>query len=279
MQLARAKKFINSNLEYKLTLDAIAKSSGASSYHFIRIFSAYTGETPFGYIRRERIVKSLRLLENDLSITEIAQQVGFETSSSFNKAFKKEVKISPSDFRNLGQAKRSEIFNNLLMGPNLKEIIMNVQMELKPEIITRSETVIYGHKAQNDSIKDAAQIAWQEFLQIITTVKEDLSQSEFLGVGDMVNEECSYSAAISLPSNENAVIPGLEREIIPASKYAKFLLKGPYEGIWYAFDQAFKFINEGDFEIGDAPSLEVYLNDPSITPEAELLTEILIPIK
>ena len=75
------------------------------------------------------------------------------------------------------------------------------------------------------------------------------------------------------------IVKGLTKEVIPASKYAKFLLKGSYEGIWYAFDKAFKHVDESDFEFTGGPSLEVYLNDPSQTPEEELLTEILIPIK
>ncbi|MFG1593585.1 GyrI-like domain-containing protein [Halobacteriovorax sp. CON-3] len=279
MQLAKAKKFIRSKLAEKVSLDEVAKASGASIYHFIRVFAAYTGETPFSYIRRERIVESLRLLEENQNITDVSLAIGFETPSSFNKAFKRETQVSPSEFRNLGKAERDKIFNNLRMGPKKKEIIMNINMEMKPEIIIRHKTVIYGYEAQDASFKDAAQIAWQEFLQILSKVQEDLSQSEFLGVGDIINEECTYQAAISLPTNESAIIPKLTRSEIPASKYAKFLLKGSYDGIWFAFDKAFKFINEGDYEIGDAPCLEVYLNDPSITPEDELMTEILIPIK
>jgi AraC family transcriptional regulator len=279
MQLAKAKNYIRRNIAEKISLEEVAKASGASHYHFIRVFAAYTGETPFAYVRRERISQSLRLLESEQSITEIALEVGFETSSSFNKAFKKETNITPSDFRNLGKAQREEMFNDVHVGPKAKEIIMKINMDMNPEVITRNETVIYGYQSEDTSFKDAAQVAWQQFLEIIPTLKEDLSQSEFLGVGEMAGTQCSYKAAITLPKNEDAKIDKLAREVIPASKYAKFLLKGSYEGIWFAFDKAFKYINEGNYEIGEAPALEVYLNDPSITPEEELLTEILIPIK
>jgi AraC family transcriptional regulator len=152
-------------------------------------------------------------------------------------------------------------------------------MEMTPEYVERDETVIYSYHAKDANFRDAAQVAWQEFLQIIPTITEDLSQSEFLGVGEMVNDTCSYRAAISIPTNKDAQVDKLNRVVIPKSRYAKFLLKGSYDGVWFAFDKAFKFINESEHEIGEAPSLEVYLNDPSTTPEDELLTEILIPIK
>jgi AraC family transcriptional regulator len=261
-----------------MSLDEISRASGASSYHFIRVFSAYMGETPFSYIRRERVAKSLELLQSEESITEIAMNVGFETSSSFNKAFKKITNLSPSEFRNLGKAQKENLFYDVYVSPKTKEIIMNIEMEMKPEVIKRSETTIYSFSADDTTFKDAAQVAWQEFLKIIPTVKEDLSQSEFLGVGEMSGDTCSYRAAISIPTNPNAEVANLIKEDIPASKYAKFLLKGSYDGIWYAFDKAFKFINESEFEISSAPCLELYLNDPNTTPENELLTEILIPI-
>lgn len=277
-QLNRAQMFIRENLSEQITLEKLSSISGASPYHFIRVFKAYIGETPFSYIRRERILKSLAELMIDDQITQIAMNCGFENVSSFNKAFKKFLELAPGEFRNLGKAEREKIIHNLKTTAKVKEIMMKINMEMKPEIIERNETIIYSYGVVDSSFKEAAQHTWDEFLKILPTVNEDLSKSEFMGVGEMLEEKCSYKAAISLPTNENVQIKGLKREVIPHSKYAKFLLKGSYEGIWYAFDEAFKYINESDFQIGSAPCLELYLNDPSITPEEELLTEILIPI-
>jgi AraC-like DNA-binding protein len=103
LQLAKAKSYIRSRLASKLQLEDIARESGASHYHFIRVFSAYSGETPFSYIRRERILRSMNLLAGDESIIQVALAVGFETASAFNKAFKRETAMTPSNFRNLGE--------------------------------------------------------------------------------------------------------------------------------------------------------------------------------
>jgi len=280
LQLAKAQNYIRENIAEKISLEELARVSGASHYHFIRVFSAYTGETPFAYIRRERIYRALKsLIISDATVTDIALNAGFESSSSFNKAFKKELKLTPSEFRNLGKADKDKIIQDIHVSPKTKEIIMSINLDMNLEVITREATTIYSYASKDATFKDAAQVAWQEFLPIVSSTKEDLSQSEFLGVGEMDGENCLYKAAISIPTNKDAIVSGLTKEDIPSSKYAKFILKGSYDGIWIAFDKAFKFVNESEYEIGEAPSLELYLNDPSVTPESELLTEILIPIK
>lgn len=228
MQLAKAKKFIRSQLSEKLSLDELAKASGASSYHFIRIFAAYTGETPFAYIRRERVVKSLKLLEENLNVTDVAQAVGFETPSSFNKAFKKETEMSPSEYRNLGKAMRYDLLNNLQMGPKAKEIIMNINMELKPEIITRQKTVIYGQHASKASMRDAAQIALKKslkkaknFYKISTNYKrEDIIYQVGRPSSIYFNGDYKYE----LVAKEGAIVVCKDVRIVFKDDYVKGIL-------------------------------------------------------
>lgn len=284
LQTSKAIIFLKDNLEEKISLAQIASASGASQYHFIRIFKAYTGETPFSFISRERVSKSLPMIVSEAqSMTDIAHHLGFDSSSAFNKVFKKVTNLSPTEFRNLGKDQRDELIYSLSMTPKSKEITMNFNMNLEPEIIDRDTTVVHSFAATGGEFKDVAPIAWQEFLKVLETISEDLSKSEFFGVGTThqsdTKQVCNYKAALSIPTNLSASIKGLKREEIPASKYAKFLLKGSYDNVWVAFDKAFQIITDGPYEISDAPCLENYLNDPSVTPEEDLLTEILIPIR
>lgn len=284
IQISKALLFLKANLKNKVTLAEIASASGASQYHFIRVFSAYTGETPFTFIARERIAESLPLLvKGSDQIINISQSVGFDSSSSFNKAFKRVTNYNPSEFRNLGKDLQKNLIYSLSMTPKTKEITMNFKMNLTPEIVQREKTLIYSASVTGGEFKDIAPIAWQKFLNIVGTIKEDLSQSEFLGVGTMdksdTKQVCNYKAALSVPYSSNINIASLDKEEIPASKYAKFLLEGTYDNVWIAFEKAFEVISKGDCEFADAPCLENYLNDPNTTPENELLTEILIPIK
>lgn len=283
-QIHRAFEFFKQNLSDKISLEELAINCGASQYHFIRIFNAYTGETPFNFLRRERIVQGMILLnETELSVTDVAMEIGFDAASSFNKAIKKIVNLNPSEFRNLGKDEKKELIYSFSMTEKTKEIIMNFKMNLKPEFIDRDEMVVYSTNAIGGEFSDIAPIAWEKFLKLVPLIKEDLSESQFLGIGKMYAEDsrniCDYQAAISIPSNSNFEMEGLKRQVLAKGKYAKFLLKGTYDNIWIAFDKAFEVIGNNGLELADSPCIENYLNDPQITPEDDLLTEILIPIK
>src|SRR5215471_15583395 len=90
-QIGRAQRYMRLHLAEPMTLYRIAREAGSSSYHFARLFQAYTGETPFEFLRRLRLVTALRMLEEDpgVSVTEVAFCVGYEASAAFNKSFRK----------------------------------------------------------------------------------------------------------------------------------------------------------------------------------------------
>jgi DNA gyrase inhibitor GyrI len=183
----------------------------------------------------------------------------------------------------MSKDQKNNLIYALSMTPKTKEMSVNLKMNLGPEIIQRQKTTILGANAVGGEFSDIAPIAWQEFLAAIESRMNDLTQSEFLGVGSMdksnTKQVCSYSAAVSIPNDSGLMIEGLVKEEIPASKYAKFILEGSHQNVWAAFEQAFKVIIDGEYELAEAPCIENYLNDPSTTKEEELRTEILIPIK
>ncbi|MCH4167631.1 MAG: AraC family transcriptional regulator [Streptococcaceae bacterium] len=72
-----------------------------NEYYFAHQFKALYDYTPIEYLQRRRIGEAQTLLINtDLSITEIAYQVGFNSSSYFTTLFKKIVHLSPRTYRN-----------------------------------------------------------------------------------------------------------------------------------------------------------------------------------
>lgn len=281
IQIRRAQDYIRKNLSNSLSLEEIAQRAGASKYHFIRIFYAYLGETPLEYARRQKIEMALReILKEEKSMTDIAFNLGFESSSSFNKLFKKLAGSSPSEFRNLGKAAQDKIIYNISTTKRMEEILMKLNLSQEPQIIERPETTILFHESTGGRFEEIAPPVWEDFLRTLENGKQDLSQSEFLGVSSVDQSESHcYKAAITVPSNVEINLPSLKRETLVKSKYAKFILKGSYDGVWPAFDFAFKKLNEMGLELADLPCLENYINDPRETPEEELLTEILIPVK
>ena len=284
-QFSKAMNFIRNNTGNKISLDEISKESGSSKYHFTRVFMSYAGETPFKTIQRLRIEHSLKIIEEEqLSMTEISQIAGFETPSAFNKVFKKWTNLSPSDFRNIGKEEKESIRYSLALSPKTKELKMRLNLTKEPEIVDRNETLVWTLKTEGEHFSEIAPAIWMDFLKFLGPHFPELAESEFMGISSILHgveseSKSIYKAAVSVSPQSGLKIEGLEKEMLPKRRYAKFLLKGPHVGVWPAFEESLNVVNESELELGEGECLEVYLNDPSQIPEEDLLTEILIPIK
>lgn len=93
-------KFIQTNYKSHISTKELANIAKYSEYHFLRFFKNETGKTCTQYINNFRIKKAALLLSNtNLSITDIAYEVGFGDISYFIKTFKKQMSISPAKYR------------------------------------------------------------------------------------------------------------------------------------------------------------------------------------
>lgn len=94
-------KYIQTNYKSPITIKELAHIAQYSEYHFLRFFKSQTGKTCTQFINYFRIQKAtLLLFDTNLSITEIAYEVGFGDVSYFIKTFKKYLSISPTKYRN-----------------------------------------------------------------------------------------------------------------------------------------------------------------------------------
>ena len=83
-----------------ISLDEYAKLCNMSKYHFCRVFKKNYGISPITYRNRRRISVSCHYLENtNLSVSKIAQTVGFSSVTAYSDAFKKLFGISPAQYR------------------------------------------------------------------------------------------------------------------------------------------------------------------------------------
>jgi AraC-like DNA-binding protein len=99
--IAKAVNFIEQHYQEDLTLSSIVDSSGLSKYHFIRLFHKTVHDTPIKYLTKIRMNHALDLLQNkELSIEEVARQVGYSNANYFSKVFKSVLDVTPSEYRN-----------------------------------------------------------------------------------------------------------------------------------------------------------------------------------
>ncbi|GEM04246.1 AraC family transcriptional regulator [Halolactibacillus miurensis] len=99
-QLKQMLTYIHLNYQNKLNLDLISKSADISRSHSCDIFREELHSSPIQYLQHYRLYKSLDLLlTNDLSVTEIAYSVGFNSLSYYTETFRKVYDVTPSQYR------------------------------------------------------------------------------------------------------------------------------------------------------------------------------------
>lgn len=101
MEIDRAIEYMHTNIDKKITIEELAKAAYMSPSHFSRIFKQEIGKAPIDYlnhIRMERVKKLL--LAGDKSITEIALECGFNSTAYLSACFRKEYKVTPSEYQN-----------------------------------------------------------------------------------------------------------------------------------------------------------------------------------
>jgi AraC family transcriptional regulator len=81
-------------------VEAAARRAGLSLSHFGRLFKRETGRTPQGYFQERRMQHARKLLLSpSRSITDVALQLGFASSSHFTNAFRRHVGCPPRVYR------------------------------------------------------------------------------------------------------------------------------------------------------------------------------------
>ena len=101
--------YIQLNLKENITVNLLAKKVNWQHDYFSRQFLHYTGERPLAYIHNKRIERALYLISTtDLSHSDIAEEIGFESPTYFSKIFKRITGLTPGEYK-----KRNESFYSI----------------------------------------------------------------------------------------------------------------------------------------------------------------------
>ncbi len=260
-----------------LSLEDLAAVACFSPYHFHRIYRGMVGETVAATLRGIRIRKAAdQLLSTPRSITEIALENGYLSAQAFSRAFRADVGMSPSAYRQArGQGGRV-IDAPAWLGTPYEEMAMDVALiELAPmHVLSLRHVGPYQDVGEVfDRLVEWAHQAglWERHIGIMGLSYDD---PEVVPATALRYDACVEFAHPVEGTDE------IQPARLAGGRFARYRHIGPYSGIGEAFRQLFGvWLPRSGFEPDDRPCLEIYRNDLKHTAPEHLVTDVLMPLK
>lgn len=135
-------RYIEEHSSQEITAEDLADLCGYSLYHLSSVFRACFGCSIGRYIQEEKMRMAARKLGEGQKISEVAYECGFDTSSGFTKAFRRQYGVSPSEYRNHSMATEEK---ESATGRNPMKDLSHPALPVRPEFVKRSGFKVYGY--------------------------------------------------------------------------------------------------------------------------------------
>lgn len=107
-ECSMVRRYIDAHYKENLSLDQLAALAHVNKYYLVHTFTREYGTSPINYLISRRIHESRHLLEStNLSLSQISHVLGFSSPSYFSQVFRKQVGVSPLEYRKAHKAKQS----------------------------------------------------------------------------------------------------------------------------------------------------------------------------
>ena len=281
-QIEKALRFIEENFNKDINLEQVASASGFSAFHFHRVFSFITNETPFECIQRIRLEKAANFLTKSpsLSITEIAMICGYSSSATFSRSFKNHFGLSASQYRKNHKINKIEIKSDSgLIAPApqpVPEYIHNVWVFERPSYRLACMICLNGY--DNDQIC----MVWNKLFNWADSKRLITNGTKYFGLSFDDPEitaasKCRYYAGINIPDYIK-VDDGIETMLLPAGKYAACKLWVKTCEIQQIYKNLFlHWLPKSGYNLDQVPVYELYW-DMQENQRGEILIEFCLPV-
>jgi AraC family transcriptional regulator len=291
---------VDRHIDRTLSLGELAEIANFSPFHFHRIFTVLTGETPGNYVQRMRVEKAARMLQNDrrMTIGEIACACGFGSISLFSRSFRAFFNTTAKEYRQ----KEKIIFakdglryskNGQLMSKNMKQefdfdaqlcpvklkelIFMDTKIQIKemPEM----KVVYIRHTGEFNQIGKAFEklMKWAGPRGLLNfpetkTVTVYLDDPSVTAIEKLRQDAC-------ITVNSDVKVEGeIGKAVIPAGKHAVGRFQIDVRGFEKAWNTVCLWITESGYQPCGNP-YELYYSSPEDGVQGQFDLEICIPVK
>lgn len=254
----------------------ISKLAGCSFGFFQKVFSYMNGISFSDYVRARKLtLAGYDLKSTDRSVVDVSYQYGYDSPTSFTKAFRKFHGVSPKDARN--QAVRLRVVPKMQHAVK-QQYTWRLERKAPFRLIGRSIRISAGNGTLASKIPEF----W-------STCQKDGSFSRLASMDDGTpkglfglfgfEEERVHEVAYSIMVHSGMALPeGYTEQFIPAATWAVFDCTGP---VPQAIQNGWRYLREEwlvryPFQHASCPELEWYSDG---NPYAEdYLSQIWIPV-
>lgn len=288
--------YIEENLDQELNLKTLAEVANFSAYHFHRIFSAFTGETLNGFVKRKRVEKAASILLNaeHTPINEIAWKCGFSSASVFCRNFRERFGVSAQQFREIRPQAKSKIRQSDSKNGKSSEykgdyvcsiktlnngdtIMKNIEIKEMPEM----NLVYVRHVGEFHLIGKAYEklMKWagprgllnKPDVKTVTVYHDDPNVTEM--------EKVRQSASLLVDDDKVKTEGEVGKMKLPGGKY----VVGRFEINVMQFEEAWNsvclWLAESGYQPADGYPYELYHKEPEDPMKDNFILDICIPVK
>lgn len=259
-RLNEAVAYIEENLDKKINYDRVAQIACCSPYHFQRMFS-YIADVPLSeYIRRRRItLAAFDLQGGNEKIIDIALKYGYDSPTSFNRAFKNVHGVSPTEARKKGVCLKAY--------PRISfKITIKGDAEMNYKIITKEAFRIVGVKEHFDMCIEECFVKvplfWSKTVQsgIVPTICSLIDKEPYglLGVSACMNgRDFDYYIAVA---TDREMPDKMVEYTVPECTWAVFECIGAMPTAIQELQKRIvtEWLPTSGYEYANAPDIEVY---------------------
>lgn len=259
--------FLEANYDRQIDPLELEEISNYSYRNIQRIFSAILQETIGDFCIRLKLENAYKkLVYTDLSIVEVAYDVGYSNNQSFAKAFKNKFHITPLQAR---QSKKS-LFEEYIQHKKEQDFPISFEYVYK-EPVHIYYKILISNNYNNTAINDF----WDDIID------GNISIPVYNTFGIIVDqpiisdkEKSRYEAGIDQCTHPKSYLT----KSVFGGWYAKYIHEGNYDTIEETYRKIYhRWLYENNYELGTSPIIEQYYIDEN--SGTELTTEIYVPIQ
>ncbi|MEZ5465980.1 MAG: AraC family transcriptional regulator [Lysobacteraceae bacterium] len=272
--------YIEANLGEPLDVITLARVAAFSPFHFQRQFTATFGLSVGRYVQMHRLRRAaFGLAFREDSVTDIGLASGYDASEAFSRAFRRELGVSPTAFRNDPDWDSWHAAFDQLQ-PMGEKTGMDYAQQLTIEDTNDIEVAVLSHRGDPKRIGDSVRrfIAWRRASGLPPSRSRTFNI--FHTPPDVEPDDYRVDLCAEVPAADVAVDDSMRLSTIPGGRVAVVHHRGSDEEMAAAFLWLYQtWLPQSGEEIRDFPPYLERLSFYPDVPQSQAEWRVVLPLR